>query len=195
MQYADESYIISQCQSNIRSAQRTIYDRYAPIFFTICRRYARDEQESEHLLQDGFLKIFQNISRYEGKGSFEGWMKRILVNTCLDYLKSKQIKNEKLTIYPEMLHEQYDVIEWNEVVGKINMEPLLNIIQQLPPMTRLVFNLFIFEGYTHKEIAAIMEISEGTSQWHVNSARSVLKLKVTKLLTPVKKKHEESRFG
>lgn len=195
MQYVDEQQLVQQCKTHSRVAQKAVYDRYAPLFYTICSRYSKDKHDAEQLLQDVFLKIFQNIHLYEAKGSFEGWMKKILVNTCLDFIKSKQFKNEQLTIYPEELRDNYDRVSFNEAMHKINMEPILAYIQKLSPTTRLVFNLFVFEGYSHKEIGKLTGMSEGTSQWHVNSARTFLKNKIEHLLTHVKKKHEESRFG
>lgn len=195
MQYADEKILIKECKANSRSAQKAIYERYSALFYSICCRYSKDRHDAEQLLQDVFLKIFQNIHRYHGKGSFEGWMKKIVVNTCLDYVKSKQFKNEKLTLYPEEISDSFSRITFNAAMEKMEAQPLLDFIQELAPSTHTVFNLYVFEGYSHKEIAKILDISEGTSQWHVNSARAFLKKKISKALNIIKKKHEEPRIG
>lgn len=195
MQYADEKILIDACKANSRSAQRAIYDRYAALFFSICCRYSKDAHDAEQLLQDVFLKIFQNIHLYHFKGSFEGWMKKIVVNTCLDFVKSKQFRNEKVTLYAEDVDDNYMRVSFNEAMQKMDAQPLLTYIQDLAPSTRLVFNLYVFEGYSHKEIAKLTGISEGTSQWHVNSARATLKKKINNALNKVKKKHEEPRIG
>lgn len=195
MQYADEQKLVAECKANSRLAQRTVYERYAPLFFTISKRYGKNNVDAEQILQDAFLKIFTQIHQYESKGSFEGWMKRILVNTCLDFVKSKQFKKDEMTIYPEVISHAVDKVSWNEVITKIDQEPLLVFIQSLPPMTRTVFNLFVFEGYNHKEIAVALGMSEGTSQWHVSSARAILKKKISKLYQFEQLGHEETQTG
>lgn len=195
MQYADELFLVEQCKANYRLAQRTIYDRYAPLFFTICKRYAKDHLESEQLMQDSFLKIFQNIQQFQGKGSFEGWMKKILVNTCLDHVKSKQFKQEQLTVYADDVHETFNTVSFNDAINNIDAAPLFALIQSLPPTTQAVFNLYVFEGYSHKEISNMLTMSVGTSQWHVNNARNTLKVKLENILNTTKINHEESRIG
>lgn len=195
MQYADETEVIAACKSNSRLAQKIVYDRYAPLFFTVCKRYSRDMQDAELMLQDTFLKIFQNIYQYENKGSFEGWMKKILLNTCLDFVKSKQYKKEQSTIYPEVFPDMDVRVSWNDAVRKMNQEHLLGFIQQLPPTTQLVFNLYALDGFSHKEIAALTGMSEGTSQWHVSCARTNLKQKIKDILNIEIHNHEASRIG
>lgn len=159
------------------------------MFMKLCARYAKDMHDAEQLLQDGFLKIFKNIDSYQGNGSFEGWMRRIMVNTCLDYLKSKQLKDSKQVYYPEAMSDTLTISQ-NEALEKIALKDLLTIIQTLPPMSKTVFNLYIFEGYSHKEISKMLEISEGTSQWHVNNARKNLQEKIKKNYSKVLNYHE-----
>jgi RNA polymerase sigma-70 factor (ECF subfamily) len=134
--------------------------------------------DAEQLMQDSFLKIFNHMNDYSGKGSFEGWMRRIVVNTCLDYLKSKYLKNSMQLHFPNEIGESATFSISNNALDKIAMKDLLGIIQTLPPMSRTVFNLFVFEGYSHKEIGKLLEMSEGTSQWHVNNARKSLQQKI-----------------
>lgn len=178
MQYSNEHELVLGCKRDCRTAQKQLYEQYSSQFFAICSRYTKDMHDAEQVLQDGFLKIFQHVHTYQNKGSFEGWMKRILVNTCLDHLKSKQYKADQLTLHPEQIHDDIQLVSHNEAYSQLNMEELLKAIQNLSPVTRSVFNLYIFEGYSHKEIAAMLSISDGTSQWHLNSARTQLKNKL-----------------
>jgi len=173
-----EKHIIEGCRKNNRTFQEYLYKKYYSIFLKVCSRYARDMQDAEQLMQDGFLKIFNHIHDFGNKGSFEGWMRRIMVNTCLDYLKSKYLKNSmQLFFIQEMADNSLCSIQ-NSALDKIALKDLLAIIQTLPPMSKMVFNLFIFDGYTHREIADMLHISEGTSQWHVNNARKILQQKL-----------------
>lgn len=190
MQYSNEQELVLGCKENSRSAQKKLYELYSSQFFTICSRYTKDMHDAEQVLQDSFLKIFQNIHAYQGTGSFEGWMKRIIVNTCLDHLKSKQHKADALTTHPEFIQEDINLVSFNQGYQHLNMEVLLSAIQSLSPTTRTVFNLYIFEGYSHKEIAKILSISDGTSQWHLNSARTTLKKIIINL--DIHKNHEQS---
>jgi len=175
-----EQEIITGCKQQQRVIQEYLYRSYYSMFLKLCARYAKDMHDAEQLLQDGFLKIFHHIDTYQGNGSFEGWMKRIMVNTCLDFLKSKQQKNAKQVSYPETLQDSLKVVSHNSGLEKLAMKDLLQLIQTLSPMSRMVFNLYIFEGFSHKEIAQMLEISEGTSQWHVNNARKNLQEKIKK---------------
>lgn len=173
-----EQDIIEGCKRNDRSLQEHLYKKYYSLFLKLCARYARDMHDAEQLLQDGFLKIFNHMHDYSGKGSFEGWMRRIVVNTCLDYLKSKYLKNAMQLHFPNEIADSSAFSIGNNALDKIAMKDLLGIIQTLPPMSRTVFNLFVFEGYSHKEIGTLLDMSEGTSQWHVNNARKNLQQKI-----------------
>ncbi len=175
-----EQEIITGCKKQHRVIQEYLYKSYYSMFLKLCARYTKDMHDAEQLLQDGFLKIFNNIDSYQGSGSFEGWMKRIMVNTCLDFLKSKQQKNARQVSYPETLQDSLTVISHNSGLEKLVMKDLVQLIQTLSPMSRTVFNLYIFDGFSHKEIAQMLEISEGTSQWHVNNARKNLQEKIHK---------------
>lgn len=173
-----EQELINGCKCHNRLHQEELYKSYYSLFLKVCVRYAKDWHDAEQLLQDGFLKIYSHMEAYEGKGSFEGWMRRIMVNTCLDYLKSKYLKDAKQMHYPEAPIESVNFSVQNVALSNIAMKDLLGLIQELPPMSRTVFNLFVFEGYSHKEVSKILGISEGTSQWHVNNARKNLQGKL-----------------
>ena len=175
-----EHEIIAGCRDQNRAIQEHLYKIYYSLFLKICARYAKDMQDAEQLLNDGFLKIFTNINKFGDQGSFEGWMKRVMVNTCLDYLRSKYLKQEMVMHVHAIPAEQSNLSISNEVFENLEFKELVRVVQSLPAMTRTVFNLFVFEGYTHAEIAAQFNISEKTSQWHVHQARYLLQKKIKK---------------
>lgn len=183
MQEYSEQDIINGCRNHTRSFQELLYKQYYSLFLKICARYAKDMEDAEQLLNDGFLKIFHSISKYEGRGSFEGWMKRVLVNTCLDYLKSKYLKNSmQMQVNPALVEESTISVD-NNGLKQLEFKELVRMIQSLPAMTRSVFNLFVFEGFTHKQIGQLMGISESTSYWHVHHARTTLQQMIKKVHT------------
>jgi RNA polymerase sigma factor (sigma-70 family) len=175
-----EQAIIEGCQNNKQLFQELLYKKYYNLFLKLCIRYTNDLQNAEQALHDGFIKIFKSIHTYENKGSFEGWMRKIIVNACLDHIKSKHGKYNNNTRYPENIqdstHEAFS-INFN-AIDTMSLKEILNTIQTLPIMSRTVFNLYVFEGMKHKEIAQTLAITEGTSQWHVNNARKLLQEKL-----------------
>ena len=176
-EYSEEE-IIAGCRNQKRAFQEQLYKQYYSLFLKICARYARDMQDAEQLINDGFLKIFSRIHTYSGTGSFEGWMKRIMVNTCLDYLKSKELKSGMQLHYGAGKMEDTLVAPSATGLDNIEFKELVALIQSLPAMTRTVFNLYVFEGMSHKEITGVLPISEGTSHWHVHQARHQLQKKI-----------------
>ena len=178
-----DDQIIYECRKGKRRAYSQLYQKYAPVLLGICIRYTHKREEAEDVLQEGFIKVFQKINTFEGKGSFEGWLKRIMVNTAINYYKS----NKKY-----QLQEEYDVNNVNhtksnqpdeivELDGPINQEVLIGMINDLPVGYRLVFNMYVFDGMTHKEIALDLNVSEGTSKSQLSKARRHLKAKVEEL--------------
>ena len=143
-------------------------------------------EDAEQLLHDGFLRVFLKIDSFKGEGSFEGWMKRIVVNTCLDFLKSKQSRSMQLHVNDALITEQLTVTEYDGL-RKLQFKELLVMIQSLPDTTRTVFNLFVFEGFGHRQIAGELNISEGTSAWHLHHARGLLQKKIERADKPEKK--------
>jgi RNA polymerase sigma factor (sigma-70 family) len=178
-----EQEIILGCRDQNRTLQEHLYKIYYSVFLKVCARYAKDMQDAEQLLNDGFLKIFNNISKFGNTGSFEGWMRRIMVNTCLDYLRSKYMKEEMVMHVNALPAEQSNISVSASALENMEFKELVKIIQCLPNMTRTVFNLFVFEGYNHAQIGEQLKISEKTSQWHVHQARNTLQKKI---------KHNES---
>ncbi len=164
--------LIQGCKKQELKAQEALYRQYSKILFGICLKYSPNQVEAEDSLQDAFITIFNRIEQYEGKGSFEGWMKRITVNTVLQKYRKKKlydIPNE------QQIEEEEDV-----VVDEMNLplDYLLRIIQELPDRYRLVFNLYVLDGYSHKEIADMLDISDGTSKSNLARARMILKKKI-----------------
>lgn len=169
--------IIKGCVKNDIVAQRKLYEKFASQLFVVCLRYAKDTMEAEDILQDAFLKIFDKIGTYRGDGVFEGWMRRIVVNTALNQIRSN--KKDMLTeINEEITESTYDGEAHSE--SGYDFKVLLALIQQLAPRYRLIFNLFAVEGYSHKEIAQELGISEGTSKSQYSRARAILMDLLTK---------------
>lgn len=176
-----EQDIIAGCRKKNRAIQEHLYKIYYSLFLKVCARYAKNMQDAEQLLNDGFLKIFTQIDKYGNTGSFEGWMKRVVINTCLDYLRSNYLKEEMTMHVNAIQPEETNLSVSNEALEAIDFRELVGMIQTLPSMTRTVFNLFVFEGYNHKEISGQLDISEGTSHWHVHQARNLLQKKIIKV--------------
>ena len=175
--YSEEE-IIAGCRKKSRAIQEHLYKTYYSTFLKVCARYAKSMQDAEQLLNDGFLKVFTQIDKFNNTGSFGGWMQRIMVNTCLDYLRSSALKEDMIIHVHAIPAEEANIPISNEAVDSIDFRELVKLIQGLPAMTRTVFNLFVFDGYNHKEISEQLDISEGTSHWHVHQARNMLQKKI-----------------
>lgn len=169
-----EQEIINGCLRQDRVYEEYLYKKYYSIFLTVCMRYAKDLQTAKQLLNDGFVKIFLSMKTFRNEGSFEGWMRKIMVNTCLEYLKSKEFKRNAQTIHVDITEDKTTITVDNNAISNLSANELIGMLQLLPPVTRTVFNLFVFESFNHKEIGALLDISDGTSHWHVHHARSVL---------------------
>lgn len=163
----DLHLIIQACKKNDSKAQRLLYEKYDSRFFAVCKRYFVNIHEAEDALVKGFLKIFQNINSYTNEGNFEGWMHRIIVNECLMEVRKK--KAIFLNIDDHSKHVANDEQEISEDGS------LMRLLNMLPEGCRIVFILYVIEGYKHKEIAEQLGISEGTSKSQLNLAKSKLK--------------------
>ncbi len=165
--------IIIKCKAGNSKAQSDLYHHFASKMYGVCLRYAKDVTEAEDILQEGFIRVFTKIGQFEFKGSFEGWMRRIMVNTALEKFR----KNNHL--YPVEDMRSFEASEWSEdTISGISTDDLMRIIQELPPRYRMVFNLYAIEGYSHQEIGEMMKISEGTSKSNLSRARIILQKKV-----------------
>jgi RNA polymerase sigma factor (sigma-70 family) len=163
--------IIYNCQRNDSAAQEQLYKLLAPKLFGVCLKYSRNYVEAEDNLQDGFILIFEKINKFEFKGSFEGWAKRVVINNILQRYRTEGIF--------EIIHENIpDSPEIEVEEETVSMDYLVSIIQQLPDRYRLVFNLYVIDDYSHKEIAEMLKITIGTSKSNLARARMILKEKI-----------------
>ncbi|MCF8366395.1 MAG: sigma-70 family RNA polymerase sigma factor [Bacteroidales bacterium] len=168
--------IIEDVKKGKRHAQNMLYKHYAPSMLGICMRYAKSRDEAEDMAQEGFIKIFTGISGFRGEGSFEGWMKRIMVNTAITYYKSNlkhQYHSDVDEINETLVNEDEDADEDDDVVN-FSKAQLMSVIQGLPEGYRMVFNLYVFEQYAHKDIADTLGISVNTSKSQLSKARRML---------------------
>ncbi|MCK0130359.1 RNA polymerase sigma factor [Flavobacteriaceae bacterium F08102] len=163
--------LINQCKQQNRKAQSEIYQLYAGKLFGLCLKYSRNYQEAQDNLQNGFITVFEKIEQYKFKGSFEGWLKRVIINTALQTYRQKNVLNLVTDEFPETEEVEID----NE---DVSLDYLLQLIQELPTRYRMVFNLYVLDGYTHKEIAELLSISEGTSKSNLSRARVILRQKI-----------------
>ena len=162
--------LVKGCIRNERRMQELLYKQYCGALLSICITYTKKEEDAVEVLQDGFLKIFQHIEKFDAtKSSLYTWMRTIMVRTAIDFLRKD--KKEPLQVEWE---EQHDPLIDAEALQRMSAQQILYLLQQLPETTRAVFNLFITEGYSHKEIAELLKISEGTSKWHLSEARKYL---------------------
>ena len=171
--------IIEACKRNNGVAQEKLYRHYFAWMYSICKQYAYDRQAILSLINEGFLKIFIHLKTFDSeKGNFEGWIKKIMANTCIDHARSKKNKNESELIDEECVGEN----QLHLMPNNFMEEEVMFLIKKLPPVTREVFSLHVFNGYSHKEIAQKMNMAEGTSRWHVLEARKNLKPQLHKIL-------------
>ena len=173
-QLMSDEEMLEGCKANREQAQKYLFDRYSRVMMGVCLRYADSHEEAQDIVQDAFIKVFKKIGTFSGKGSLEGWIRRIMVNTSLDYLRS--IKNERFNVSVDDV--QFKLKENEVVVDSLQAEDLLKIIQTLPTGYRTVFNMYAIEGYSHKEIADQLDISENTSKSQYSRARSLLQKKL-----------------
>lgn len=155
-----ELSLIQACVQNNAAAQRELYNRFSGLLFGVCFRYAISKEDAEDMLQEGFIRIFRNIESFESKGNFEGWIKRIMVHTCINYLKKNRKFNEIINL--EIVQELE--VKEESVASKLLAKQVMDCLLMMPIGYRTVINLYAIEGYNHKEIADILEISEGTSR-------------------------------
>lgn len=163
--------LIHKCKRNDIKAQSEIYHLFAGKMFALCLKYSKNKQEAEDNLQDAFITIFDKIYQFKFKGSFEGWMKRIVINIALQTYRQKSVLNLIENNLPDEVE-----LEVND--DEISLDFLLKIIQELPERYRMVFNLYVLDGYSHKEISNLLGIAEGTSKSNLSRARLILKGKV-----------------
>jgi len=175
--YSTEEEIINGCLKRKRRAQKILFERYHASLMGICMRYSKSKSEAEDVLLMGFTRIFKKINTYSGKGSFEGWMRKIIVNIAIDNFR----RNNKYYFHEIVEESGYDLEYAEYIPDNLTLEEILKTIQSLPNGYRVVFNMFAIEGFSHKEIAEMMDISESTSKTQYLKARKKLQVKLTGL--------------
>lgn len=172
--HQEENEIIQLAIENNRQAQQLIYNKFSPKMLSVCRQYIKDLQNAEDLMITAFMKVFTNLKKFENKGSFEGWIRRIMVNECISYIRvNKKVSFLEDTYYKE---ESFNNIESNFSVNEIQF-----LIDNLPDGYKMIFNLYAIEGYKHQEIASMLGINEGTSKSQLSNARKMLQEQIIKL--------------
>jgi len=174
--FESESDIIEGCILGNPRMQRMLYEKFSPKMYALCIRYAGNTDDAQDILQDGFVKVFGNIAKFKGTGSFEGWIRRIIVNTAIEHFRKKNMLyaiDEKTEI--QLADENTNIF------NQLEAKELLEIIKSMPAGYRTVFNLYAIEGYTHKEIATMMNLTEGTSKSQYARAKSWLQEKIKKM--------------
>ena len=172
--FSSEGDLLKGCLAGDRLAQRQLYEAYSGKFLALCLRYLKDREQAEDVMIQSFMKIFEKLTQFEAKGSFEGWMKRIVVTQALMALRS----SPQLTV---SLEEANGNADGYEEMTHLEAAELMELVQSLPLGYRTVFNLYAIEGYSHQEIGVLLGITESTSKSQLNRARSVLKEKITSL--------------
>ena len=161
--------LIEGCLKGDRKMQHELYKRFAPKMYGVCLRYASNAEEAEDILQEGFIKVYNKIGSFRREGSFEGWIRRIFVNTAIEQFRKK--------VYLQPITEiEEDTVEgkYLSVLDRLSEKDIIQLIQQLSPGYRTVFNMYVVEGYTHKQISEMLGISEGTSKSQLSRAKMIL---------------------
>jgi RNA polymerase sigma-70 factor (ECF subfamily) len=166
--------LIRGCIRNERSSQERLYKLFYPRMMAVVKRYIDEPMQAEEVLNNGYLRAFQKIPQFSFKGSFEGWLRKIIFHAVSDHVRKNVNYNEKI-----VLAEKDEYVE-KDLAEKIYYNELLEMVHELPSATRAVFNMFVMEGFQHNEIAKILGISEGTSKWHLSEGRKILKEKIEK---------------
>ncbi len=170
-----EQQLIKKCLKGERKAQKALYDRYSGKMLGVCRRYVRSTYDAEEVLSNGFIKVFNKLEYYQDEGSFEGWIRKIMVREALNFLRSQK------DFFDETEDATLERLEPVAEQHELEAQDLMKLIDELPTGYRTVFNLFAIEGYSHQEIAYELSISEGTSKSQLSKARTMLQSRMTEL--------------
>jgi RNA polymerase sigma-70 factor (ECF subfamily) len=165
-----EEVLLQGCLKNDATAQQELYHRYSPKMLSVCYRYAKNREDAEDMLQEGFIKVFSQISKFENRGSLEGWILRIIVHTCINHLK----KNKKFNEHVDLAYAGNIVIREDYIPSIIQAKQIVETIRTLPIGYRTVLNLYAIEGYSHKEIGQLLDIEESTSRSQYTRAKNML---------------------
>jgi RNA polymerase sigma factor (sigma-70 family) len=172
-----ESDLINGCLAGNRRMQELLYQRFSPKMYAVCLRYASNADDAQDLLQEGFIKVFRNLEKFRREGSFEGWMRRVFVNTAIEHYRKKVNLNSIGDREEQTIADS----SWN-ILDQLGEKDIIALVQELAPGYRSIFNMYVIEGYTHREIGEILGISEGTSKSQLARAKAILKKKVEEYL-------------
>ncbi len=166
----NEEIMLQGCLDNLSTAQEALYNRFSPRMLGVCYRYARNKEDAEDMLQEGFMKVYSQIHQYRGVGALEGWIRKIMVHTCINVLK----KNKKFSDSVDLIHASSIHISDTNIPSMMQAKQVVECIRLLPLGYRTVLNLYAIEGFSHKEISTILEIEESTSRSQYTRARALL---------------------
>lgn len=169
-QNVSEVDLINGCLNRDRRMQELLYQRFSPKMYAVCLRYCKGPEDAQDVLQDGFIKVFRSLHNYRGEGSFEGWLRRVIINTAIEHYR----KATKSATVVEPQEDELEDPSWN-ALQNLAEKDIIKMLQQLSPGYRLVFNMHVIEGYSHKEIGEILGSSEGTSKSQLARAKTMLK--------------------
>jgi RNA polymerase sigma-70 factor, ECF subfamily len=172
--HQQENEIIQLACENNRHAQQQIYSKFSPKMLGVCRQYMKDIQQAEDVMITAFMKVFVNLKNFENKGSFEGWIRRIMINECISFIRVQK----KVKFIDD---EEYFEESFNNIESKFSVDEIQYLIDQLPDGYKMIFNLYCIEGFKHQEIATMLNINEGTSKSQLSHARKMLQQQVIKL--------------
>jgi len=174
----DLRMLIRLCIDKDRRAQKQLYEKFSPWLYGMIRRYVFNADTAQEILNDSFFKILTRLDSYSFTGPFEGWARRIAINTITDYIR----KNIKWEQHATALPDEFNIPVPETTIGKMSYKELLEVVHSLPDVQRSVFNLYVFEQYSHKEIGTALDITENNSRWHLNDARRRLKEKLDAIM-------------
>ncbi len=200
---SDEKSIIEHCRKKNRHAQKILFDTHFPKMLPVCLRYLKNDHDALEVLNNAFLKVFDKIKQYKAEGNLESWIKRIVINSSIDFVRSNRLYRENFIhtnefhLYGEPREEDISPDDWEEDTTRFSKEDLLAMVGDLPPATRIVFNLYVIDDFTHKQISENLKISEGTSKWHLSNGRKILREKINQAVAVKNKNknHGEEKIG
>jgi RNA polymerase sigma-70 factor (ECF subfamily) len=172
--HQQQNEMIAMAQRNDRQAQQKIYTQFAPKMLSVCRQYIKDIHHAEDLMITAFMKVFTNLVHFENKGSFEGWIRRIMINECISFIRVQK----KVSFLDD---EFYVEDTFNNIESGLSVDDIQSLIDGLPEGYKMIFNLYAIEGFKHREIAEILGINEGTSKSQLSNARRMLQEQINKL--------------
>jgi len=181
-----EELMLNGCLNNIASAQEALYSRFSPRMLGVCYRFARNREDAEDMLQEGFIKVFTQIQQFRGQGAFEGWIRRIIVHTCINILK----KNKKFSDSVDLIYAGSLYLNEYNIPSILETKEVIESVRKLPIGYRTVLNLYAIDGFTHKEISQMLDIEESTSRSQYTRAKAMLEdiLVYKKIIQPKQKR-------